>query len=199
MKKIIQIATFLFIATICQSTLYAQVREVDPTVTEEPAKSTFASRLWYGGNLILGYSGGNFESLFQVGISPMVGYKVFEGLSIGPRASIIYSAYRLDLGTEVDKSNTVSWAVGVFARYKIIRSIFVHTEAELEDTPIYLFNGSTLEVFRRQRNNFYVGGGYNSSQGGGFGYEIMLLYNLNQPDNDVESPFDIRVGFTYNF
>lgn len=178
--------------------LHAQVREVDPNVTEEPAKSTFASRLWYGGNLILGYSGGNYESLFQVGISPMVGYKVFEGLSIGPRASIIYSAYRLDLGTEVDKSNTVSWAVGVFARYKIIRSIFVHTEAELEDTPIYLFNGSALEVFRRQRNNFYVGGGYNSGQGA-FGYEIMLLYNLNQPDNDVESPFDIRVGFTYNF
>ena len=47
------------------------------------------------------------------------------------------------------------------------------------------------------RFNPNVGVGYNS--GGLVGYEIMLLFTLNQPANTLQQPFDIRIGFTYNF
>lgn len=198
MRKIAQIIPFLLFITLTQSALQAQVRVRDNSQPEAKESSSFASHLWYGGNVGLGYSGGSYASLFQIGVSPMVGYKIFEPFSIGPRVSITYSAYRENYTGSVQKANTVSWSVGAFARYKIIRSIFLHTEAELENTPIYTSAKGKLEVLRRQRNNFYLGGGYNSSAGL-FGYEILLLYNLNQPDNDVQSPFNIRFGFTYNF
>ena len=44
---------------------------------------------------------------------------------------------------------------------------------------------------------FTSGAGYNS--GGLWGYEIMILYNANQPENTIDSPFEYRIGFTYKY
>ena len=49
-------------------------------------ESGFVNKLWYGGGLNLGYSGGNNQSFFAFGLSPMVGYKVWDDIiSIGPK------------------------------------------------------------------------------------------------------------------
>jgi hypothetical protein len=172
-------------------------------------KGNFASKLWYGGGFNLGFSGNNYYNLFNLGVSPMVGYKVFPSFSVGPRFSLQYT-YIKGIGTDgnIHKVQPISFSYGVFARYKFLRSLFAHVEYEHENAEFPYFNGpylyydASLAKIATERvswDNVYVGLGYNSSGGNGFGYEIMLLYNVTQPANSFDLPFDIRFGFTYNF
>lgn len=199
MKKVAQIITLLFFfIAMSQTTIQAQVRVRDQNEPATKASNSFASHLWYGGNVGLGFSSSSFESLFQITIAPMIGYKVFEQLSVGPRVSITYINYRYKFGGNVSSANPVSFSLGLFTRYKLFRNFFAHGEYEFENTPFFSFtNNGNIEVIRQQRTNTYVGAGYNS--GSAFAYEILLLYNLTLPENTVQSPFNIRFGFTYNF
>ncbi|MFN7117878.1 MAG: hypothetical protein ACK4TA_13845 [Saprospiraceae bacterium] len=200
MRKVSQIiALVIFAFVINHATLDAQVRVRDNSAEQTKPKNNFASHLWYGGNIGLGFSSNSFQSLFQIGLSPMVGYKLFDQFSVGPRVSFFYSHYRYNFGGgDVQTANPITWTAGAFARYKLFRTIFAHAEYEFENSPVFTIGGSgDLEVLREQRTNTYLGAGYNSGER--FGYEIMVLYNLSLPENSVESPFDIRFGFTYNF
>jgi|APTNR8051073442_1049403.scaffolds.fasta_scaffold00202_5 hypothetical protein len=160
--------------------------------------SAFAKQLWYGGNVVLGFSSGFDYSLFQFGVSPMVGYKITPMLSLGPRASLIYSnvGVRFGGGGDVQRVNTLSWAMGAFARVRFARAFFGQVEYVFESQP---FLDSNLEVYRQNRPNAYIGVGYTTSQGSGWGTEILVTYNLTLPGNTLQSPFDYRIGFTYNF
>ncbi|MBK7871298.1 MAG: hypothetical protein IPJ74_11780 [Saprospiraceae bacterium] len=194
MKNAIKISLLLLIAIFTmQSTAEAQNRSRE----NDRRQSEFASRLWYGGGLTLGFTSSGNESLFQIGLSPMVGYKIFEPFSVGPRVNLLYSHYRINFSGDIESANAVSWSAGVFTRYKIVRNIFAHVEYEFENAAVFSYALSGLEALRRERNNFYVGGGYNS--GGTWGYEILLLFNTLQPENDINPPFSFRIGFTRNF
>jgi hypothetical protein len=167
---------------------------------EEDRRETyrFTDQLWYGGSFVIGYSGGTFESLFQIGISPMIGYKLTPNFSFGPRFSYVYSHYRQRIGNDVDKFNYGTYALGIFSRYKVIPAVFAHLEWSYQ-SDVVGFNIND-EPIRRNRGIPYIGLGYLS--GGGerrTGYEILALYNLNAEDNLVQGPFSFRVGFTYNF
>ncbi len=185
-------------------TLGAYTLNAQATIgTNVPKRETsdLMEQLWFGGGFTLGFSGSNNTSFFQLGVSPMVGYKIIEPFSIGPRVAVTYNHYRARVGNgSTDSANPFSYAIGAFARYKIIPSIFGHLEYELANEPLVQRGFDELEVLRRQRNNVYIGGGYTSSQGAGTtGFEMLLLYNVNQPENLVDQPFVIRVGFTYGF
>ncbi len=163
-------------------------------------ESGFVNKLWYGGGVVLGLSGSNNESLFTFGLSPMVGYKVLDDvISIGPRVGFEYNHYRVDFG-QVYKSSFVSYSLGVFSRIKAFPNFFAHLEYEYQSTEFIdgldTANGKLVKD-RVNYDNAYIGAGYNS--GGLFGYEIMLLYNVNQPENTAQSPVTIRAGFTYKF
>jgi len=167
--------------------------------TDEPQRkppSDFKSRLWYGGNLMGGFQGNNFESLFTIGVAPMVGYKVTPEFSIGPRVEFIYSYYKVAAGPQILRYNLYSGGIGPFARYKFFKMLFFHVEYQLEYAQfpsISPFDGSKNSQFF---NNAFVGLGYNA--GGG---EILVLYNLLQQDgrNTLQMPFSLRFGFTINF
>jgi hypothetical protein len=172
----------------------------------------FKHRLWYGGNVNLSLSGLNGGSLFAIGITPMVGYKIIGGLSAGPRLGINYTsikAYNTKGG--VSSVSVTDYSAGVFARYKAFQNFFAHTEFEyvneqnpriFRDNAGNLFidldsNGKPLKDPRQSRNNTYAGIGYSS--GGTFAYEIMILYNFNVAQNSFEQPITYRAGFTYKF
>jgi hypothetical protein len=170
--------------------------------------SGFKNKLWYGGSFTLGFAGGNTQSQFAFGLSPMVGYKLVNDLiSVGPRLGFEYNHIRLQgNGNTVYKASPLSYSVGAFARIKPFDNFFGHLEYEHQsaestdpDRDGYIEVNSKGEIVteRQPYNNAYVGVGYNS--GGLWAYEIMLLYNVNQPGNTVESPFDIRFGMTYKF
>ncbi|MEN0005322.1 MAG: hypothetical protein AAF798_14310 [Bacteroidota bacterium] len=198
------LVAFLSIAFVPQ--LDAQVRENRRTQQDEDIDDLFDEskgfkhRLWYGGGFSLGFTGNSLESFFQFGITPMVGYKITENFSIGPRATLLYIYYGFDFGNRVDRNHEIEWGIGAFARYKVFRNFFAHAEYELYSDVRFLIDGSgqgDIIPARVERGNSFIGAGYNS--GGRIGYEIMLLYNLTLAENDPSSPILFRGGFTYKF
>ncbi len=171
--------------------------------------SGFTNKLWYGGNFTLGFSGGNNQSYFAFGLTPMVGYKLIDDIvSVGPRAGFEYNNIRIQQynGGPVYKVSPLSYSVGAFARVKPFQNFFGHFEYEYKNTDstdpnrdgyIEIDPNGKIVTGRVPYNNVYVGIGYTS--GGLWGYEILLLYNVNQPTYTVDSPFDIRFGITYKF
>lgn len=197
----------LGLVAIVQSDLYAQRGKKKSSKNEEyfDDRGGFKHRLWYGGGVSLGFSGSGdclyCYSLFQFGISPMVGYKVIGDLSVGPRFSFLYNNIRVRVSDGVESVNPVSWSAGVFTRYKFLNFLFAHAEYGIESrvNSIGVDANEDVVYTRLQRNNAYVGLGYNGSSDSLWSFEIALLYNLNLPNNVIESPFDIRAGVTYNF
>ncbi len=170
-------------------------------------KGGFKHRLWYGGNFILNYSGSNGQSAFTIGATPMVGYKIIGGLSAGPRVGVIYTSLKAyDSQNKISTVGLTDYSGGAFARYKFFKNFFVHVETEYVSSAQYgedsfgrIILGADGKPFKARvgRQNSNVGIGYNS--GSLIGYEIALLYNLTPPQNTIQQPFDIRIGFTYNF
>lgn len=187
---------------------YAQKRKKRSSKTDAYFdESGFANKLWYGGNFNLGFSGSGETSAFVFGLSPMVGYKIWKDVvSVGPRAGFTYT-YIKGRGTDgrIYKVNPTSWNMGAFARIKPLANLFAHFEYEYQNDKevfvdqfglLFVQNGEVV-VDKVIRDNVYVGLGYTS--GGLWAYEIMLLYNVNAPDSDLELPFDFRFGITYKF
>ena len=205
MKRIVQLSFLLLAILLCfNNDAFAQRKKKKKKKSETDEyfdeSGGFKHRLWYGGGFTLGFSGANNSSVFQLGVSPMVGYKITPDFSIGPRLSILYTYYRLEVFPgDVQSQDPLSFGFGAFSRYKVYQSFFAHVEYEFENEANFVLINGDLAVLRREQNNLFVGGGYNSSAGGPFGYEILLLYNLLLPENTVEVPFSFRIGFTYNF
>jgi hypothetical protein len=228
MNKILKISFFAFaIFLLSDTSAFAQRRPSKKEKTDEPAdaekteetttrptrssaKTTdkyfdesggFKHRLWYGGNFVLGLNG----SSFAVGITPMVGYKIFEGFSVGPRIGLIYRSDAVFSAANPNQSlgrvSSVDYSLGAFTRYKFLGFLFLHAEygysSQSSGDVISNGNGGFTSV-KNNRFNPYLGGGYNSSNGL-FGYEIALLYDPTLPSTANISPLDIRFGFNYNF
>ncbi len=180
----------------------AQVRLQDP---EESTKS-FTDRLWYGGNINLGFQGTNTYNIFFFGISPMAGYKITEEFSVGPRVEVFYTYYRAFVFSQNGYFNAhpVSFSGGIFTRYKFFNQFFGHLEYNLEKAVFlesrggdFVVDGDRLSTVSEYFDNFYIGLGYTS--GGRFGSEISILYNVIQDSQSLDLPISIRIGFNYNF
>lgn len=174
--------------------------------TEKTESGAFKDRLWYGGNLDLGFYGNGNSSTFSIGLSPMVGYKFTERFSVGPRVSFRYVHLKALSGVGISKKNMWTYSAGIFSRFKIIESIFAHVEYEYENRDVYFVDsrgnvlvGSNgeIETLRQSRDNLYIGAGYSS--GGEFRYEFTVLYNVMEDNTTLQQPFIYRVGFTYRF
>ena len=185
-------------------------------------RGSFKDRLWYGGGLNLGFGGSGNISSFQFGLSPMVGYKITDRFSVGPRISVDYNYIKgptvawVNNGPQVKEtgrqaSGIVSYSGGVFARFKFVEMLFAHTEYGYEISKIVqavgvgnqtylLYDEATdkLVTFNDNRNHAYLGLGYLSGNGV-WGYEILALYDFLVPESEAGLPFDFRVGFTYKF
>ncbi|MCI4647218.1 hypothetical protein [Phaeodactylibacter sp.] len=200
MKKIMQFALPVFmLLAIAQNTATAQRSDTDRYFDESQG---FTHRLWYGGGIILGFFGANGESTFSLGATPLIGYKITDNFSIGPRFSLIYTHYRLQTGLDrVTTTNLFDYGIGAFSRYKVFRSFFIHLEygADNEEfvTAYDSFNDEIISA-RSVRSNAYVGAGYNDGNGI-WGYDIYLLYNTLAPENSLGPPIEFRFGLTYNF
>lgn len=195
--------TGAFATTLSAQTTDDQARDdLDYYSDDRPAEQLnddFTSRIWWGTGAQLQFQGGNNSSIFQIGLSPIAGYKINNFLSFGPRASILYNAYRFDNfnGTR-DKFNFVTWSGGLFTRAKIFGQFFAHAEYSLVNEVIGFSTND--EAIRTTRAIPFLGGGL--SQGGGpgaAGFEFMVLFRLTQADQIGDAPFEIRSGLNFNF
>ncbi len=159
---------------------------------------SFASRLWYGGGINLGFQSYYGQSAFGIGVSPMVGYKIYGPFSAGPRLSVFYQSVKF---RGVKALNLFDTEAGAFVRAKVFRGLFLQGEVSQLWYQQPYTDGVNFITVRQQRGNQYAGIGYNFGSGQGGGSEISVMYNFaiaNDPYVE-ESPFDIRFGFTWNF
>ena len=166
-----------------------------PSFAQQARESAdFTDRVWWGGGFALGFSAVNQVTSVQLGVSPMVGYKITNGFSVGPRVSLLASYFSSRFGVVRSNKIAPTYAGGVFARQKLFRDIFAHTEYELENRAYVTPDGSQLLVSRNTNHNYYIGAGYNAG-----GAEFLILYNLSQGQYFNVSPYVFRFGFTRNF
>lgn len=173
----------------------------------------FKHRLWYGGNIPFQFGGNGSYSLFTIGLTPMVGYKIIGGLSAGPRFGVTYSslkAHTTGQNSVVKSVSLINYSAGAFTRYKVLKNFFAQAEYEYQSEQypsltedangnIRLVldpNGAPIKQ-RFNKTNYYAGIGYNT--GGLIGYEIMALYNFAADKNTTDLPISFRIGFTYKF
>ena len=163
----------------------------------------FERPLWFGTGAQLGFASNAFGSDFVIGLAPIVGYKLNNFLSIGPRGSFIYNALRRPTGGGGDvRINYFTYSIGAFTRAKVFRGFFAQVEYSLynEADSFTIDNNGDAEVNRITRAIPFAGAGL--SQGGGpgaSGFEILILFRLTQTDRLNDQPYEFRTGINYNF
>lgn len=161
-------------------------------------------RIWYGSGGRLNFFGVNGQNAFQIGLTPMVGYKIIERVSVGPRIGVIYTTQRAPAGNQIVRFNSWDFEYGVFGRVKILPVLFFHSEYSVENRafPTATFKPGTnrLESTRQSIDHAYIGAGYQSGGGrSALGYELMLLFDVLDDQSTTRLPIDFRVGLNYNF
>lgn len=156
-------------------------------------------RLWYGAGVTGNFRGSAFTSTVVLGVAPMVGYKVTDNLSFGPRISALVSFYKSTLSGQTESVRPMDWSVGLFGRYRIAQEFFAHVEYAFQNEAFIFTDASGLRIDREVNNAFYVGGGYSAPLGRQLGLEMSLNYYLNQPIDDFRNPLNYRFGINYRF
>lgn len=217
----------VFALSLCSTQTYAQRGKSKRKSSSSVDKAfdrdgNIMDKLWFGGMVSPGFTGANSLNEFALGVSPMVGYKITDKLSVGPRISMTYRHLRGNgfngfEFTGPQRGNTVSTSYALFGRYKLLPAIFAHVEYERSITnynPVYqLFNNATFRndyflavnpisneviVERDNRESAYVGLGY-TTVGGVMNTEFSVLYNVLDNAQSLSIPIIFRFGLNYNF
>lgn len=170
------------------------IEKEDRPEKREPAP--LRSKLWYGGGIQLGLSSYNGSNVFSFGLSPMVGYKIVQAISIGPRVEMLYSSIKVPGYKAISLFDIDA---GVFVRAKVFRGLFF--QGELSNSWLQQPTGNGTEKITNTRFNQRLGAGWNFGNGQGGGSEIGVFYNFAIA-NDIysyENPLGYRFGFTWNF
>jgi hypothetical protein len=157
-----------------------------------------AGQIWYGTGAQVGFSSFDGVNNLRLGLSPMVGYKLNNFLSVGPRASLLYNRF----GFSGTSESFITWSAGVFTRAKVFRSVFAQVEYSAISDVYYDRDPNTGAQVRRRRLTSAPFAGAGFSQGGGPGlpgFEIVIMFRLTQPEYLGERSYDFRTGFNFNF
>ncbi|MDG1435359.1 MAG: hypothetical protein P8M17_10500 [Saprospiraceae bacterium] len=165
-------------------------------------RGSFKDRLWYGADVTLNFFSVPGGNAFNAGIAPMVGYKITDAFSVGPRIEILYRGERYDINTGTDlKFNSTNYGVGAFTRLKVFNQYFIHAEYQTlnneEGYDIDYVNNKVLTL-RSWDDHFFIGGGYGAS-GGGIGFQISILWDVLQEFSSTNLPIQYRMGINYKF
>lgn len=197
---------FSFLMTALVMIVFSLPSTAQNRERERPAPKPFMQKLWYGGNFGLGFTGGNQSSQFNLGIYPMVGYKIIPWFSVGPRLGFDYNYYKGPADNlRIESTNIFTFYTGVFARAKIYRWIFAQTEygvsfgkqAYLDGFGRLVMDGANVRKDQVTQESGLVGLGYNSE--GIVATELMLLYDVLVPEESYQNPWVFRFGITYKF
>ena len=161
-----------------------------PDAWSQASASFNAGRVFYGGGVGVG-----FGDVTYLNISPFVGYRVDERLSVG--AGLIYRHSKDERFARDITTN--DYGANLFARYTIVGPFFVHGEVE---TLSYEYVRADLSTNRTNATSFFGGGGVSKSIGGNASVYAAALYNFSydsQSPSPYSSPWVIRFGIGVGF
>jgi hypothetical protein len=211
MKKLILLFTLIFFAVAVSHAQYrgkpkprseknkAEKQKAEKSERSKTSDGNIADRIWYGLN-IGNLSFTNYS--YNIGLTPMAGFKLTPELSAGLMLKFDYYFYRR---RPDPKFSTVDLGPTIFARYKIFdqfflqaefeRAFFQRLETDVFDNPIIIQNKYQTETF--EQSYMYIGAGYSS--GDRFKFKLSLHYNVLDDYDSVRVPLDYRIGFTFDF
>jgi Uncharacterized protein conserved in bacteria (DUF2219) len=178
-----------------------------PIVKDSALPALFAAqnpfrKLYYGGSF-----GFDFSNGWLLEISPLVGYKVGNGFSLGANASFRYlSAVLMSKYGQSYNSTNFTGSAGVFARKKLNAHFFAQAEAAmvLYDMPMYdgrlvRLNAENKTAAEREwQPALPLGMGFTS--GDRTSFNIIALYDvLYQDGTPKPSAWTLRMGFEHRF
>ena len=163
-------------------------------------KDFWTTKMMYGSYINYPYFG---NGIFNMALSPMIGYKVTPELAVGVLTKFNYIWQRNSNPTEAPLQ-VVDLGIGVFARAKILRVILLHAEYERTNYSTADPNTSPLKIIKVPENSANLGLGYISGYGT-WKYEIGIYYDALYPEKNKlgttfkQTPFEYRAAITYNF
>ena len=151
-------------------------------------------RWWVGAHTAIGFGASTTLINYRLGLAPMFGYQLIPGISVGPRASILYNHFRFrDIGGNVIETyNVVDTGIGAFVRGQVYRQYFIQGELMYESIENINQFGDESKI---NGMNAYIGIGMNS-RGNTPSFEIMLAYDLNLQAIYKNNLINGRFGFT---
>ncbi len=174
------------------------------TSDDNSTKEFFTEKMMYGSFVNYPYLR---QGLFNMALSPMIGYKINNNIAAGLLTKVNYTWLRSGIATQ-PPLQILDLGVGVFARVKVLERFMVH--AEYESTKYTTAIDVNLKPIKIRETSANAGIGYLSGWGkwkSEFGIYYDLLYNQkvtkassglgNTPAKG--NAFDIRIGITYNF
>lgn len=178
MRKLFVTIFFLLALIVLNTPVKAQDSAM---IRKHPPKERFLDRVFVGGNLGL-----QFGTVTFAEISPLVGYRLTDKISVGVGVTYQYYHYQ----DRYYNFQTNVYGGRVFGRYFFTNNLFAHAEYE------YL-NLEAFDFFPRRRvdvESFLAGGGYIQRFGRNSGIVAMVLYNFTE---SVYTPYSnpiIRIG-----
>lgn len=169
----------------------------DPKI-DKTKNLSFGERLYFGGDF--GLSLGRTQTF--INLSPLVGYKLNEKLSVGAgpvfqywQDQVIYINDQTGFQYQKKVSSLIYGGKG-FGRLFLFKDFFANAEFEYISADLPIQEGLTE---RRWIPAIWAGAGYMIRLTDKAGINIMVLYNpiFDQQDSPYTSPFDVRVGFVF--
>jgi hypothetical protein len=157
--------------------------------TKSKQPKPFKERIYYGGNIGL-----SFGSITMIGIYPLMGYKFTPKLSAGIKIAYEYiEDKRFDLNY-----NTSNIGASIFARYRILRPVYLHVEYAGLNYELYNELG---ESNREWVPFLLVGAGYSQHLAGNAWLNFQILFDVLQnsrsPYNRWEPFYSVGVGLGF--
>ncbi len=175
-------------------------REQDRKAAQQHAEQY--TKLFVYSGFGLGYSSYSGYSQFNFSISPAIGYRVNDRLSIGPGISYAYSNYGISNGYNTKGStnfSTSSFGVKGFAQLMVIDNFFVHAEYEVTKAQLLAQdNSGNFSTISRSVQTPLAGIGYRSQISNRAAADIVLLYNFQDNYNSIYPNPVIRFNFLFN-
>jgi hypothetical protein len=153
--------------------------------------SSWMDKVFVQPNVGLSFQSNSQYSIFDLYLSPTIGYKIYEGLSAGIGPSYAYSRVKPVLG---DKYSINALGANAFVRYAFSNNFFLMTQYE---TLGYKFPNESKRV---NVDAWYAGGGFLQPIGKNAAFMIAALYDLTHDNNDpyAGSPISISTGIVFN-
>lgn len=154
--------------------------------------SGFSSGRWFFGAGL----GLAFGDITFIEVSPLVGYRVNDRLSVG--GSLIYR-YRND-DRYGQNLSTTDYGGSVFGRYAVAGPFFVHGEVEQLS---YEYYRADLSKSRSDVTSVLGGGGIAQPIGRNAAFFALALYNFSYSSYDAPAPYSspwiFRIGVSAGF
>ena len=161
---------------------------------KEQDKVTWKDRVYFGGNLSLG-----FGQVTMIDIAPLGGYRITPLWSVG--VGVSYEYYKTS-GSYLGNYSTSIYGGSLFTDYNIWKdfitrgiSLITHVEYQALNLDQMYFKDPYLPHGRFVLNEYLVGGGIRQSIGRKSSVNILILWNLNQTQYSPTDNPQIRFNF----